>query len=297
MLNWWVELFFYFSSPSFHQHQDHFLFLPTLPPTPISELLLAGDSFWGVCQSVPRSWLTRDAAGDGVGGGREGEGDGQWPARSPAASFLSFHPLLSSLAPRLCQHCPWHCAQSLLPCHLSWTSWGLSPLGPLVDSVTCGFSRWPWSARIFGCALFYSLDHPLSLHPAESHTASKPSSSSDFFNEVIFNFHRKDLNVQWRFVLICSLLKGEDLTCGTSLMESPFIFWSSSLRLKCFPWVMICWMLRDSLDLGCYWVLLEWMCHSDEITTWQFYKSFLSSFFDHYSRRCKFNSQPVYRQT
>lgn len=53
-----------------------------------------------------------------------------------------------------------------------------------------------------------------------------------------------------------------------------------------------------SLDLGCYWILLEWMCPSDEITTWQFYESlFLSSFFDHYSRRCKFNSQPVYRQT
>lgn len=132
----------------------------------------------------------------------------------------------------------------------------------------------------------------LSLRPAESHTSSRPSSSSDSFNGVIFNFHRKDLNAQW-FVLICSLEKGEGLPCGTSLMESPFLSWSSFLRLKCFPWVMICWMLRDSLDLDCYWILLEWMCHSDEITTWQFYESlFLSSFFDHYSRRYKFNSQP-----
>ena len=30
-----------------------------------------------VSQSVPRRWLTCDASEDGVGGGHEGEGDGQ----------------------------------------------------------------------------------------------------------------------------------------------------------------------------------------------------------------------------
>ena len=216
----------------------------------------------------------------------------QWPARFRPASSLSSHLfLLLLLIPR--NIVPDTCAQSLPPRHLSWTSWGLSPLSSLADSVG-------------GPGVPVSLDVPfpipwivlLYLHSAESHTSSRPSSSSDFFNGVIFNFHRKDLNVQWGFVLICGLQKGEGLTCGTSLTESPFLFWSSSLRLKCFPWVIICWMLQDSLDLGCYRILLEWMCHSDEITTWQFYESlFLSFFWTITQGDVNLIHNPVYRQT
>ena len=196
--------------------------------------------------------------------------------------FSSLATLSLTLVPSPC--CPVtfpeQAGDFLLSVHLLIRSLADSVGGPRVPvSLDVPFPI-PWIVLLF-------------LHPAESHTSSRPSSSSDFFNGVIFNFHRKDLEVQWRFVLICGLQKGEGLTCGTSLTESPFLFWSSSLRLKCFPWVMICWMLRDSLDLGCYWILLEWICHSDEITTWQFYESlFLSSFFDQYSRRHQFNSQP-----
>lgn len=118
------------------------------------------------------------------------------------------------------------------PCHLSWASWGLSLLSSLVDSVTYGFSRWSWSARVFGCTIFYSLECPF-LSPSRriSHILK-----TQFFGwllyGVIFNFHRKGLNVQGKFLLICSLQKGGDVTCGaqncTSITESPFLSRSSS---------------------------------------------------------------------
>lgn len=142
--------------PSFHQHQDHFLFLPTLPPTRIFVI-----ACWGLLLRFVSLGVGSHVMLLGMGWGKGVKvkvmGSDQQDLPQPPSSHPtpSSHLLLLISVNIVPDIVPNPCYPVTFP-----EQAGGFPLGPLVDSVTCGFSRWPWRARVFGCALFYSLDHP-----------------------------------------------------------------------------------------------------------------------------------------